>query len=53
MTDDTGDPDSETGLLAAGCEYCDWQATASSHAALVEAYQDHLRESHPKIWLRT
>ena len=53
MTDDTGDLDSETGLLAAGCEHCDWQTTASSHAALVEAYQDHLRDSHPKIWLRT
>jgi hypothetical protein len=51
MTDD--ESDTEDGLLTADCEHCDWTASASSHAALVEAYQDHLRESHPKIWLRT
>jgi hypothetical protein len=53
MTDDTDESNTEGGLLTAGCEHCDWATSASSHAALVEAYQDHLRDSHPKIWLRT
>lgn len=45
--------DGETGPLTASCEYCEWRARSTSHAKLVEAYQDHLRETHPKIWLRT
>jgi hypothetical protein len=39
--------------IAGRCERCEWETTTSSHAAMVKAYQDHLREAHPKIWLRT
>jgi hypothetical protein len=46
MTDNGSN--TEDGLLTAGCEHCDWATNASSHATLVEAYQDHLRDSHPK-----
>jgi hypothetical protein len=35
------------------CEHCEWYAVTGSHSEMVEAYQDHLRERHPKAWLRT
>jgi hypothetical protein len=57
MTNDTTDAedasDSESGLLTGNCEHCEWHAVADSHAAVVQAYQDHLREEHPTVWLRT
>lgn len=34
------------------CEDCDWYETDSSRGNLVKKYQDHLREHHPKQWLR-
>ncbi|WP_162993986.1 hypothetical protein [Halalkalicoccus subterraneus] len=40
------------GSLVGRCEHCDWSVTAGSHSAVVEAYQDHLRERHPRAWLR-
>lgn len=37
------------------CEHCDDQLifAATSHATMVERYQDHLREEHPRAWLHT
>lgn len=35
------------------CEHCEWYVVVDSYPAVVEAYQDHLRERHPKLWLRT
>lgn len=49
---DTADHD-ETGAITGHCDHCDWQAVADSHPAMVEAYQDHLREEHPTVWLRS
>ncbi|PSP61252.1 hypothetical protein BRC77_13520 [Halobacteriales archaeon QH_8_64_26] len=34
------------------CEFCAWYAVADSHTAMVQRYQDHLRETHPDAWLR-
>ncbi len=34
------------------CEHCEWYAVVDSYPEMVEAYQDHLRETHPKLWLR-
>ncbi|MFC6716746.1 hypothetical protein ACFQGT_17165 [Natrialbaceae archaeon GCM10025810] len=36
-----------------GCDRCDWYAVTESYAKLVKRYQDHLREEHPKAWLRS
>ncbi|MCL7418120.1 MAG: hypothetical protein M8354_09815 [Halalkalicoccus sp.] len=38
--------------LLGRCERCEWSVTAGSHPAVVEAYQNHLRERHPEAWLR-
>lgn len=43
----------ERGTITGHCDHCDWQAVADSHPAMVEAYQDHLREEHPTVWLRS
>lgn len=53
MARDTEDEDTETGVLRGTCEHCEWAVTANSHAELVTAYQDHLREEHPDVWLHT
>ena len=34
------------------CEHCDWEALATSYSEMVEMYNSHLREEHPKAWLR-
>ncbi|GAA0507343.1 hypothetical protein SAMN04488066_101298 [Halorubrum aquaticum] len=34
------------------CEHCGWHAVADSYPELIGAYQRHLREDHPKAWLR-
>ncbi|WP_164974827.1 hypothetical protein [Halegenticoccus tardaugens] len=47
-TDDAGDD----GSISGRCDRCGWRDTAHSHAAMVKAYQDHLRIEHPKAWLR-
>lgn len=44
--------DSNERALVGRCERCDWSVSASSHSAVVEAYQNHLRERHPRAWLR-
>lgn len=36
-----------------GCEHCDWYAVADSYPALIKRYHDHLREMHPKAWIRS
>jgi hypothetical protein len=59
MTERGGDGQPWTGnhtrseeAIAGRCEFCAWSAVADSHAAVVERYQDHRRETHPKAWLR-
>ncbi|MCH7659402.1 MAG: hypothetical protein IH933_02075 [Euryarchaeota archaeon] len=42
-----------TQTITGQCERCEWDVVAESYPAMVKAYQDHLRESHPKLWLRT
>lgn len=49
--EDTTDSDAET--LTRNCDHCGWHTAAESYAEMVRAYQDHLRESHPKVWLQT
>ncbi|MFC6904319.1 hypothetical protein [Halalkalicoccus tibetensis] len=44
--------DASEDSLVGRCERCSWSITADSHSAIVEAYQDHLRERHPEAWLR-
>ena len=34
------------------CEHCGWHGVADSYPELIESYQSHLRENHPKAWLR-
>jgi hypothetical protein len=34
------------------CDHCDWRAITTSYSQMVKFYQDHLREEHPKVWLR-
>ena len=35
-----------------GCDHCGWHAVADSYPELIKRYQSHLREEHPKAWLR-
>ncbi|EMA67494.1 hypothetical protein C461_07199 [Halorubrum aidingense JCM 13560] len=35
------------------CEHCDWHRVADGYPDLIAAYQSHLRDEHPKAWLRT
>ncbi|WP_173862791.1 hypothetical protein [Salinigranum rubrum] len=34
------------------CDHCEWTAITTSYPEMVKFYQDHLRASHPKAWLR-
>ena len=34
------------------CDHCGWHCVADSYPELIRAYQHHLREAHPKAWLR-
>jgi hypothetical protein len=36
-----------------GCDHCDWYAVADSYPVLVKRYQDHLRDDHPRAWMRS
>ncbi len=38
--------------LTGRCDHCDWETVQSSHSAVVEAYQNHLREHHHDAWVR-
>ena len=51
MVNDTDED--ETGIVTRDCDHCEWTATADSYSSLVTAYQDHLREDHPDVWLDT
>jgi hypothetical protein len=42
------DPDSLTGQ----CDHCEWSTVTTAYPELVRQYQDHLRETHPRVWLR-
>jgi hypothetical protein len=59
MTERDGDERPWTGshtrseaAIVGRCEFCAWYAVADSHTAMVQRYQDHLRETHPDAWLR-
>ncbi len=34
------------------CEHCGWHCVADGYPELVGRYQSHLRDEHPKAWLR-
>jgi len=36
-----------------GCPHCQWYAVDSNYPALIKRYQSHLREKHPRAWLRS
>jgi hypothetical protein len=36
-----------------GCDHCNWYTVADSYPVLVKRYQDHLREDHPRAWMRS
>lgn len=43
---------STTDVVERSCDHCDWHAVDSTYPELIKRYQDHLREDHPRIWLR-
>ncbi|ELY53918.1 hypothetical protein C491_20617 [Natronococcus amylolyticus DSM 10524] len=43
---------STTDVVERSCDHCEWHAVDDTYPALIERYQDHLREEHPRIWLR-
>ncbi|WP_336328098.1 hypothetical protein [Halovenus sp. HT40] len=43
---------SATDLVERECNHCEWDAVATCYPDLIERYQGHLREEHPKAWLR-
>jgi predicted small metal-binding protein len=34
------------------CDHCEWAALTTSYPEMVKSYQDHLRDEHPRTWLR-
>ena len=34
------------------CDLCDWYCVADTYPTLIRRYQTHLRNDHPKAWLR-
>jgi len=36
-----------------GCDHCGWHCVADGYPELIGRYQSHLRDEHPKAWLRT
>jgi hypothetical protein len=38
--------------LTGRCEHCDWSTVTRAYPELVKRYQDHLRDRHPRVWLR-
>ncbi|AGB39489.1 hypothetical protein [Natronococcus occultus] len=44
--------DSRTDVVERSCDHCGWHAVDDTYPDLIERYQCHLREAHPKIWLR-
>ncbi|RAW44691.1 hypothetical protein DQW50_13150 [Halorubrum sp. 48-1-W] len=43
---------SGTDAVERGCDLCGWHGVADSYPRLITSYQRHLREEHPKAWLR-
>jgi len=39
-------------MVDRGCAHCGWYAVAGSYPELVDQYHSHLRDEHPKAWLR-
>ena len=44
---------SATDTVERECDHCNWYAVAGSYPTLIKQYQDHLRDDHPKAWLRS
>ncbi|WP_222919586.1 hypothetical protein [Natrinema sp. SYSU A 869] len=42
-----------TDTIERDCDHCEWHAVAGSYPDLIEQYQDHLRDEHPTVWLRS
>lgn len=38
--------------LTGQCDHCEWTTVTTAYSELVKRYQDHLRERHPRVWLR-
>lgn len=34
------------------CNHCEWTTVEHSYSSAVEVYQDHLRNDHPRAWVR-
>lgn len=39
--------------LTGRCDHCEWHTVQGSYSEMVKVYQDHLREQHHKVWVRT
>jgi len=39
--------------LTGECDHCSWHTVQDSYSAVVEAYQNHLREEHHSVWVRS
>lgn len=44
---------SATDLVERECNHCSWEGVASSYPNLIKKYQGHLRDEHPKAWVRS
>ncbi|MFC7068495.1 hypothetical protein [Halobaculum lipolyticum] len=38
--------------ISGSCEQCDWFYLGTGYPEVTKAYQDHLRDEHPEVWLR-
>ncbi len=38
--------------LTGQCDHCGWSAVTMGYPELVRRDQDHLRDAHPRAWLR-
>lgn len=39
--------------LTGECTHCSWETAQASYPAVVKAYQNHLRENHHDVWVRS
>ncbi|MFB6183618.1 MAG: hypothetical protein ABEI96_03600 [Haloarculaceae archaeon] len=38
--------------ITGSCDHCEWHYVATGYPEVVEAYHDHLRDNHPRAWVR-
>ena len=48
----TSPNDHQSEPLTGQCDHCSWHTVQDSYPAIVNAYQDHLRENHHDAWVR-